>query len=94
MAVLIVFAVAIMEGVTARLIAEPGFVLLVTAVSFAVYTGLFVAMAAILAIIRRQWGRRLGLSFGLAAGARNLGVILAVLPAGADPDMVLYFAVG
>ena len=91
---LIIFAIAIMDGLAARLIAEPSFVLFVIAVSFAVYTGLLIATAAVLAIIVPQWGRRLNLSVGLASGARNLGVILAVMPANADPDMLLYFAAG
>jgi len=91
---LIIFAIAIMDGLAARLMAEPGFVLFVIAASFAVYTGLLIATSAVLAIIVPQWGRRLNLSVGLASGARNLGVILAVMPANADPDMLLYFAAG
>lgn len=91
---LIIFAIAIMDGLAARLMAEPSFVLFVIAASFAVYTGLLIATAAVLAIIVPQWGRRLNLSVGLASGARNLGVILAVMPANADPDMLLYFAAG
>ena len=91
---LIIFAIAIMDGLAARLMAEPSFVLFVIAASFAVYTGLLIATAAVLAIIVPQWGRRLNLSVGLASGARNLGVILAMMPANADPDMLLYFAAG
>jgi len=63
-------------------------------VSFMVYTGLLIVMTTVLAIIVPQWSRRLKLSVGLASGARNLGVILAVMPANADPDMLLYFAAG
>ena len=91
---LIIFAIAIMDGLAARLMAEPSFVLFVIAASFAVYTGLLIATAAVLAIIVPQWGRRINLSVGLASGARNLGVILAVMPANADSDMLLYFAAG
>lgn len=91
---LIIFAIAVMDGLTARLMAEPQFVLFVTAMSFAVYTGLSIVMAAALAIMAPNWGRRAHLSVGLAAGARNLGVILAALPADSDPDMLLYFAAG
>ena len=91
---LIIFAIAIMDGLASRLMAEPGFVLFVIAVSFMVYTGLLIVMTMVLAIIVPQWGRRLKLSVGLASGARNLGVILAVMPANADPNMLLYFAAG
>ena len=91
---LVIFAIAIMDGLAARLMAEPGYVLFVIAVSFMVYTGLIILMTATLATIVPQWGRRLQLSVGLASGARNLGVILAVMPANADPDMLLYFAAG
>ncbi len=92
--VLIIFALAIMDGMTARLIAEPAFVLFVAVISFAVYTGLLIVTVVILAIITPRWGRRLNLSVGLAAGCRNLGIILAVLPSDTDPDMLLYFAAG
>ena len=91
---LIIFAIAIMDGLASRLIAEPGFVLFVIALSFMVYTGLLIVMMTVLAITVPQWGRRLKLSVGLASGARNLGVILAVMPANADPNMLLYFAAG
>jgi len=92
--VLIIFALAIMDGMTARLLANPAFVLFVTAISFAVYTGLLIATVGVLAIITPRWGRKVILSVGLSAGCRNLGVILAVLPTGSDPDMLLYFAAG
>jgi BASS family bile acid:Na+ symporter len=32
------------------------------------------------------------LTLGFAGGNRNMGLILAVLPATADPDITLYFA--
>jgi len=91
---LIVFAVAIMDGLTARLLAEPGFVLFVVFLSFAVYVGLIILTALTLALLVPSWGRRVVLSVGFAAGCRNLAIILAVLPAGVDPDMILYFAAG
>ncbi|MBT3660214.1 MAG: hypothetical protein HOK25_05725 [Rhodospirillaceae bacterium] len=91
---LIVFAVAIMDGLTARLLAEPRFVFFVMALTFAAYIGLMVLTILMLAIIAPKWGKRVILSVGFAAGCRNLAVILAVLPAGVDPDMIMYFAVG
>ena len=91
---LIIFAVAIMDGFANRLLAEPGFILFVTAMSFLVYVGLLIFMAIALSFIVPGWGRRVNLSISFAAGARNLGVILAVLPANVDPDMLVYFAAG
>jgi BASS family bile acid:Na+ symporter len=37
--------------------------------------------------------RTIGATAGFVCANRNVGVILAVLPAGADPDILLYFAV-
>ena len=91
---LIIFAVAIMDGFADRLIAEPGFIIFVTTMSFLVYVGLLIFMAIALSSIVPGWGRRINLSIAFAAGARNLGVIMAVLPANVDPDILVYFAAG
>ena len=91
---LIIFAVAIMDGFANRLLAEPGFILFVTAMSFLVYLGLLIVMAIALSFIVPGWGRTVNLSIAFAAGARNLGVIMAVLPANVDPNMLVYFAAG
>jgi len=91
---LMVFAIAIMDGLTARLMAEPSTVLYITLLSFVVYTGLIVVTVLSFAIILPGWGRKVILSAGFAAGCRNLAIILAVLPASADPDTILYFAAG
>ena len=34
----------------------------------------------------------MALTLGFVSGNRNMGLLLAVLPAGLDPDIVLYFA--
>jgi len=91
---LVVFAIAIMDGLSARLASEPMTVLYVIALSFAVYTGLIVITVLAFALIVPKWSRRVILSAGFAAGCRNLAIILAVLPANADPDLFLYFAAG
>jgi BASS family bile acid:Na+ symporter len=39
------------------------------------------------------WSGRMGaLTIGLCSGNRNLAVVIAVLPAGIHPDILLYFA--
>ena len=91
---LIIFAVAIMDGFVNRLLAEPGFIIFVTAMSFLVYVGLSIVMAIALSFIVPEWGKRVNFSIAFAAGARNLGIIIAVLPANGDPDMLVYFAAG
>ena len=37
-------------------------------------------------------GRRSALTLGFASGNRNMGLLLAVLPAGSEPDALLFFA--
>jgi BASS family bile acid:Na+ symporter len=39
-------------------------------------------------------GRGAGLAAGYLAGTRNQALFLAVLPAGADPGVLLFFALG
>lgn len=87
---MVLFAIAIMHGVTERSIAEPGHVLLFLVAAFAAYVGLQFAGAAIFAPL----GRRAALTVGFSSGNRNMALLLAVLPAGADPDIALYFALG
>ncbi len=84
-----VFVLAIMDGITAVLLAEPVRVLLVIMLSFVANGGLQFAGA----IVFRRIARQECLTLGFVSGMRNMGLILAVLPADVDPDVVLYFAV-
>jgi len=87
---LIVFAIAIVDGLTPRLLADPAFILGLAGLTFAVS---FVHLAAgTLAFAWAGWQQ--ALTCGYVLGNRNLGVLLAVLPAGAHPDIFLYFVVG
>ena len=92
--ILIIFAIAIMDGFAERLITEPVFVLFVILMSFLVYLGLLIFVALALFLIVPKWGARENMSIAFAAGARNLAVIFAVLPSNVDPDMLVYFAAG
>jgi BASS family bile acid:Na+ symporter len=87
---LLVFAVALMDGITTRLFAEPVRMLLLTALSFAVYIGLMIAGGAVFAVLWRD--RAAAMSAGLASGCRNMAIIIVVLPSDADPEIMTYFA--
>lgn len=85
---MLVFAVAIMDGVTARLLAEPLYVMAVLGLSFLFQALLQTTTAAIFL----PYGRREAFTVGFLAGNRNMGLLLVVLPAGLHPDIALYFA--
>lgn len=85
---LVVFAVAIMDGVAARLIAEPARVLGFIAAAFLANLGL----QALAGAVCLGLGRRRALTVGLSAGNRNMALLMAVLPPSADPDLFLFFA--
>jgi len=88
--VLVVFAVGVMDGVTALLLDRPGFVLGFAAAAFALNFGLMALTTAVF-----WWaGARAALSVGLAGGNRNFAVLVSVLGATADADLVLYLAIG
>ena len=85
---MLVFAIAIMDGVTARLAADPLYVGALLAIAFLVQALLQAATA-----LGFLWlGRRAAFTVGFLAGNRNMGLLLAVLPTGLHPDIVLYFA--
>ena len=90
MAVFILFAIAIMDGVAAELAARPDFILLCLAAAFAANLGLQVLGAAVFWRI----GRREALTVGFASGHRNLALLLAVLIDAADFDILVFFAIG
>ena len=86
---LLVFAIAIMDGVTATAMERPGFVLLCIAVAFA--ANLVLQAAGALAFL--TLGRRRALTVGFATGNCNMGIVLAAIAGRADFDIVVFFAV-
>ncbi len=86
---LLVFAVAIMDGVTDMLMARPGHVALTLAASFAANALLQIIGGALFS----RGSRRSGLTIAIASGNRNMGLLLAALGPSAEPDIVLYLAV-
>lgn len=87
---LVLFAIAIMDGVTRRFVEAPSHVLLFLAVTFVAHIGFQGVGAAAFAVL----GRRAALTVGFSSGNRNMALLLAVMPAGVDPDIPLYFALG
>ncbi|MAX46594.1 MAG: hypothetical protein CMM78_00115 [Rhodospirillaceae bacterium] len=87
--ILVLFAIAIMDGVTARLLSETGFVLRVIGIAFTAY----LLMLIVSSVMGRVFGARIGASIGFICANRNIGIVLAVLPAGSHPDIFLYFAI-
>lgn len=87
---LLLFALAIMDGVTAALLSRPGYVLLCLGAAFAAN----LALQAVGGGLSLGLGRREAVSVGLMAGNRNMGLVLAALADKAHFDTVLFFAMG
>ena len=87
--VMLIFAIAIMAGVTDAIFARPETVALWTLAAFVANPAL-----QILGILAFSWlGLRKALSIGLLSGNCNMGLLLAALPAEKDADVLLFFAI-
>jgi BASS family bile acid:Na+ symporter len=86
---LLVFAIAIMDGVMALVAHDPWHVLRFIIAAFIANILLQVLGSGAAAAM----GRRSALTVGFASGNRNMGLLLAVLPAASAPDALLFFAV-
>ncbi len=86
--VMVVFAIAVMDGVTAAAVAEPfriaGIVALVFAVSL--------SLQGIALLLFLPAGRRTATTVALIAGNRNMAIVLGAAPAAFAPDTFLYLA--
>lgn len=91
---MLIFAVAIMDGVQQTLIARPGYVLLFIAAALGVNFGLQAVSILVFAGLSRLGviGWNQSLTAALAAGNRNVGILVAVLGAAADADLYLLVA--
>ncbi|MBV9538311.1 MAG: hypothetical protein JOY70_05195 [Acidisphaera sp.] len=85
----VLYGFAVMDGVGARLLADPAWVVQATLVAFAVNFGL----NALTALAFAASGRRIAATAGLMSGNRNMALYLAVLPAAADTRIALFFAI-
>ena len=82
------YGFGVMDGMLARLLADPAWVLGGIALAFLLSAALNVLAAGML-----WWaGRRVALAAGLLSGNRNMALYLAVLPATTEPDVLLFFA--
>ena len=84
----VLYGFGVMDGMLARLLAEPSWVLGGLALAFAGNFG----MNIVTALVFLPAGRRLALAGGLLAGNRNMALFLAVLPAATDHRILLFFA--
>jgi hypothetical protein len=83
------FAVALMDGVLMSILREPMKVLGLTALSF----GLSLGLAALTALVFWRLGGSQALALGLAAGNRNMGLMLAAAGTTVPELTWLYFAI-
>ena len=83
------FAVGLMDGVLASIISEPLKVLGLTLLSFALSFGLM----ALTTLVFARLGMSQALALGLAAGNRNMGLMLAAAGAAVPELTWLYFAI-
>jgi BASS family bile acid:Na+ symporter len=82
------YGFGVMDGMLARLLADPAWVLGGVGLAFGAAAGLNLLTAGLM-----WWaGRRVALAAGLLSGNRNMALYLAVLPATTDPDVLLFFA--
>jgi BASS family bile acid:Na+ symporter len=87
---LLLFAVAVMDGVPARFHADPGQVLRFIGAAFV--ANLLLQVAGGLCALRMGWHQALTVAY--ATGNRAIGLLLAGLPPDPESDLVLYCAVG
>lgn len=84
----VLYGFGVMDGMLARLMADPAWVLGGLALAFAGNLGMnLLTTLAFLPV-----GRGLALAGGLLAGNRNMALYLAVLPAATDDRILLFFA--
>ena len=81
------YGFAVMDGLAARVAADPAWVIQAVIAAFAVDYGLNLLTTAGF----RAMGARPAATAGLMSGNRNMALYLAVLPAAADPRIALFF---
>jgi BASS family bile acid:Na+ symporter len=85
---MLVFAVAIMDGVSETLWQHPQTVGMWTVAAFAIN----LLLQSLGALCFAATGRKVGLTLGLLSGNRNMGLVLASLPPSTNHEIVLFFA--
>jgi BASS family bile acid:Na+ symporter len=85
----VLYGFGVMDGLQARILAEPWWVAGGVGLAFAGNFGLNLLTAL---VFLKPAGARVALSAGLLSGNRNMALYLAVLPAATDPTILLFFA--
>lgn len=85
---LVMYGIGVMDGMQAKLLAEPAWV--AGGLALAVLGNFGLNLATALAVLPA--GRRVALAAGLLSGNRNMALYLAVLPAATDGRILLFFA--
>ena len=88
-AVLMVFAIPLMDGVVARAVAEPQKLAGFAAGAFA---GMLLCNLVMTVLTLPFLDRRSALTAGYCSGGRHNALLMAVLPVTADPDIFLFIA--
>lgn len=84
---LVVLGFGVMDGVGAQLLAEPAWVIEATLVACVATAGLNLVTA----IVLLPFGVRVAATAGMLSGFRSMVLYLAVLPAGADARVAVFF---
>jgi BASS family bile acid:Na+ symporter len=87
-ATLVLFALAIMDGVTAVALARPGYVVLVTLAAFCAN----IALQCLGTLAALRLGMRSAITVGLMTGNCNMGLVMVALADKADFDVIVFFA--
>lgn len=88
--VLIVFAVGIMDGVTAQILNDPA----KGAATLAAVFGVSILLHAVSGLLFWSFGKRTALSVAVTGGSRNLALLLVIVGDTLGPDFALYVALG
>ena len=87
-AILLIFILAIMDGVTAVAVARPGYVALATLAAFVAN----ITLQALGALAALKLGLRQALTVGFMTGNCNMGLVMVALADKADFDVIVFFA--
>ncbi|MGB7204573.1 MAG: hypothetical protein WBD37_03760 [Anderseniella sp.] len=86
--IMVVFAIALMDGIPARMIAQPGYAFALVCLA----TGLHLGLNALTALLFYVTGVQRALTLGYAHAGRNIAVVMSVLGSDAPADAWLFFA--
>ena len=88
--ILMIIAIGIMDGVTARILAEPAEALAILAAAF----GVSILFHGLSGLVFWRLGERTAISIALTSGSRNLVLMLVIIGDAMGPAFGLYVALG